>query len=93
MQNKETKVPFCKALNVASMISKLALSAPFNITLYHGKGTVDGVDGDHIMVAPAYIVTRDEVDYIVRKLVWAVDTYFSRLASEVELAFENRMLY
>ncbi|KFY17977.1 hypothetical protein V492_00227 [Pseudogymnoascus sp. VKM F-4246] len=92
VQNKETKMPFCKALNVASMISKMALRDPFNITLYHGNGTVDGVDGDHIMVAPAYNVTRQDVDYIVRKLVWAVDVYFSRLALEVELAFEDSML-
>ncbi|KFY46989.1 hypothetical protein V494_00241 [Pseudogymnoascus sp. VKM F-4513 (FW-928)] len=93
VQNKETKVPFCKALNVASMISKMALRDPFNITLYHGNGTVDGVDGDHIIVAPAYIVAREEVDYIVRKLVWAVNVYFRHSALEGELSFEDRMLY
>ncbi|KFY46954.1 hypothetical protein V494_00247 [Pseudogymnoascus sp. VKM F-4513 (FW-928)] len=93
VQNKETKMPFSKALNVASEISRMALKDPFNITLYHGKGTVDGVDGDHIIVAPAFSITREEVDYVVRKLVWTIDVYFSRLAVEGEVALEDRVLY
>ncbi|KFY66899.1 hypothetical protein V496_01884 [Pseudogymnoascus sp. VKM F-4515 (FW-2607)] len=36
----------------------------FKITLYPGQGTANGVDGDHVLVAPAYIVTREDVDYI-----------------------------
>lgn len=54
---------------------------------------VVGVDSNHIMVAPAYIATIEEVDYIVGKLDWGVDAYFSRLALECELPFEDRMLY
>ncbi|KAL5351075.1 hypothetical protein ACLOAV_004650 [Pseudogymnoascus australis] len=47
VQNKETKVPFRKALNVANKISEMALK-DFKITLYPGQGTENGVDGDHI---------------------------------------------
>ncbi|KAL5344934.1 hypothetical protein ACLOAV_009887 [Pseudogymnoascus australis] len=84
VQNKETKVPFRKALNVASKISEMALK-DFKITLYPGQGTENGVDGDHVLVAPAYIITGDAVDYIVHQLVLTVDTFFSRQAWESEL--------
>ncbi|KFZ02478.1 hypothetical protein V500_00178 [Pseudogymnoascus sp. VKM F-4518 (FW-2643)] len=79
VQDKDTKLPFPKALNVASMISEMALK-DFKITLYPGQGTANGVDGDHVLVAPTYIISGDEVDYIVHKVVSAVDTFFSRLA-------------
>ena len=81
VQDKDTKVPFPKATNVASMISEMALQ-DFDIILYPGQGTADGVDGDHVLVAPAYNVTREAVEYIVRKLVLVVDAFFLRLAWE-----------
>jgi adenosylmethionine-8-amino-7-oxononanoate aminotransferase len=84
VQNKETKVPFRKALNVASTISEIALKF-FKITLYPGQGTSNGVDGDHVLVAPAYNITGDAVDYIVHQLVSAVDAFFLRQASGSEL--------
>ncbi|KFY31828.1 hypothetical protein V493_00758 [Pseudogymnoascus sp. VKM F-4281 (FW-2241)] len=109
VRDKVTKVPFHKALNVASTISEMALK-DFNITLYPGQGTVNGVDGDHVIVAPAYSIARDAVDYIVHQLVLAVDTFFLRQVWESELGgelgkepegvlegdervFEDRMLY
>ncbi|KFY26007.1 hypothetical protein V491_01500 [Pseudogymnoascus sp. VKM F-3775] len=84
VQDKGTKAPFPKAFNVASMISKIALR-DFQITFYPGQGTEDGVNGDHVLVAPTYIIRRDEVDYIVHQLVSAVDTFFSRQAWEIKL--------
>ncbi|OBT85172.1 hypothetical protein VE02_05612 [Pseudogymnoascus sp. 03VT05] len=84
VQNKRTKAPFPKAFNVASMISEMALK-DFKITFYHGQGTVDGVNGDHVLVAPTYIIRGDEVDYIVHQLASVVDTFFSRQAWESKL--------
>jgi adenosylmethionine-8-amino-7-oxononanoate aminotransferase len=40
---------------------------------YPGGGTVDGVRGDHVLLAPPYIVSADEIDRIVDKLGTAVD--------------------
>ncbi|KFY96889.1 hypothetical protein V498_02400 [Pseudogymnoascus sp. VKM F-4517 (FW-2822)] len=84
VQDKRTKAPFPKAFNVASMISEMALK-DFKITLYPGQGTANGVDGDHVIVAPTYTIRGDEVDYIVHKLASAVDTFFSRQAWESKL--------
>jgi len=40
---------------------------------YPGGGTVDGVRGDHVLLAPPYIASADEIDLIVDKLGAAVD--------------------
>ena len=36
-------------------------------------GTIDGQRGDHVMLAPPYIVSDDELDQIVQRLARAVD--------------------
>ena len=38
-----------------------------------GAGTVDGVRGDHVLLAPPYIVSDGEIDVIVERLGAAVD--------------------
>jgi adenosylmethionine-8-amino-7-oxononanoate aminotransferase len=40
---------------------------------YPGGGTVDGVRGDHVLLAPPYITSADEIDLIVDKLGTAVE--------------------
>jgi adenosylmethionine-8-amino-7-oxononanoate aminotransferase len=40
---------------------------------YPGGGTVDGARGDHVLLAPPYISSADEIDEIVDKLGTAVD--------------------
>ncbi|WP_426412732.1 aspartate aminotransferase family protein [Bradyrhizobium ganzhouense] len=40
---------------------------------YPGGGTVDGVRGDHVLLAPPYIASADEIDQIVDKLGTTVD--------------------
>lgn len=42
------------------------------MTVYAGTVTVDGVCGDHIILAPAYMVTKDDVDHIVRVITGVV---------------------
>jgi hypothetical protein len=54
------------------------LSDPHNITLYPGSGTVDGRVGDHILLAPAYNVTVDVIELIVRKTAAVVEEYFAQ---------------
>jgi adenosylmethionine-8-amino-7-oxononanoate aminotransferase len=40
-------------------------------------GTVDGVRGDHVLIAPPYIVTAAQLDELTDKLGRAVDAVFS----------------
>ena len=52
------------------------MQSPFNISIYPGTGTADGVKGDHILLAPAYNVTSEEVHLIVEITVAVIETFF-----------------
>jgi adenosylmethionine-8-amino-7-oxononanoate aminotransferase len=36
-------------------------------------GTIDGVNGDHVLIAPPFIVNKEQIDTIVERLGDAVD--------------------
>ena len=52
------------------------MQSPFNISIYPGSGTADGVKGDHILLAPAYNVTSEEVHLIVELTAAVIETFF-----------------
>lgn len=56
------------------------MQEPFNISLYQGTGTVDGRRGDHILIAPAYNVTEDEIRYIVDTAARVIKQFFRQYA-------------
>ncbi len=43
------------------------------LLVYPMGGTIDGVRGDHVLLAPPFIVTEGDVDAIVERLGDAVD--------------------
>ena len=43
------------------------------LMVYPMGGTIDGVDGDHVLLAPPFIVRPSEIDRIVERLGEAVD--------------------
>jgi len=48
----------------------------FNISIYPGSGTADSVDGDHILLAPAYNITSEEIHLIVEITAAVIETFF-----------------
>lgn len=73
MKDKETKEPFDSSLRVSQKIIELAVSPKYNMTFYPGAGTVDGVNGDHIIIAPPFIVTEQDIDHISEVAVAVVN--------------------
>ncbi|KAL4809337.1 pyridoxal phosphate-dependent transferase [Aspergillus unguis] len=65
VKNKATKEPFGTEDAVAFRIQETGLKQEFGISLYASSGTVDGVRGDHVILAPAYNATKEEIDLIV----------------------------
>jgi hypothetical protein len=57
---------------------------PFNISLYPGSGTVDGKKGDHVLIAPAYNITADEIREIVDTTATVIKQFFRRYAKQWE---------
>ena len=66
VQNRETKEPFPKNFNIAGKIKKRALD--LGLICYPMQGTVDGNIGDHILIAPPFIINENEMNEIPQKL-------------------------
>lgn len=69
--DRGTKEPFDPALKLNARIKQEAMAR--GLMVYPMGGTVDGVRGDHILLAPPFIVTREQVDTIVDRLGYAID--------------------
>lgn len=81
VQDRSTKSPFPAKDMVATQISELALTDRYSMMTYPGAGTADGVNGDHIILAPPYTVTAEDVGYIVATISKVVVSYFSQHVS------------
>ena len=41
---------------------------------YPGQGTIDGVVGNHVLLAPPYIISDSEIEMLVTRLTQAIDS-------------------
>lgn len=69
--DKETKAPFDPALKLHAQIKKEAMAR--GLMSYPMGGTVDGRIGDHVLLAPPYIIQPEEIDLIVERIGAAID--------------------
>lgn len=69
--DRATRASFDPALKLNQKIKAEAFAN--GLGCYPGGGTVDGIRGDHVLLAPPYIASADEIDQIVDKLGTAVD--------------------
>ena len=75
--DRTTKAPFDPALKLHARVKAAALAR--GLACYPGGGTIDGVRGDHILLAPPYIVRPAEIDLLVDRLGDAIDDTLSGL--------------
>jgi adenosylmethionine-8-amino-7-oxononanoate aminotransferase len=69
--DRETKVPFDPSLKLHSKIKSLAFEA--GLICYPMGGTIDGVQGDHVLLAPPFIIEDTQIDELVTKLSGAIN--------------------
>ena len=69
--DRATKEPFDPGLRLHARIKAAAMDN--GLMCYPAGGTVDGRIGDHILLAPPYIVTESQIDEIVALLSVAID--------------------
>jgi adenosylmethionine-8-amino-7-oxononanoate aminotransferase len=74
VKNKSTREPFPKEQNIAERIRQAALAE--NILTYPTQGCVDGVNGDHILLAPPFTISPQEPALIARGLHSALQRVF-----------------
>lgn len=72
VSDRESKTPFDPALGVAGKIKKAALAE--GLICYPMSGTRDGRLGDHILLAPPFIIEDGQIDELVSKLSKAIST-------------------
>ncbi len=70
VEDRQTKAPFDPARNLHARIKAAAFEA--GLICYPMGGTVDGQCGDHVLLAPPFIMTEDQLDELVDKLGQAV---------------------
>jgi len=63
VEERKTKKPFDPALHINIKIKKITLNN--GMICYPMGGTIDGEKGDHILLAPPFIVTKKDIDTIV----------------------------
>ena len=72
VQERGTKEPFDPALRLHARIKAEAMAR--GLMVYPMGGTLDGRRGDHVLLAPPFIVSDGDLDEIVRRLAAAIDS-------------------
>jgi len=71
VEDRATKRSFAPGLKLHSRIR--AESMARDLMVYPGGGTADGIAGDHVLMAPSYIIDAGHVEMIADRLLAAVD--------------------
>jgi adenosylmethionine-8-amino-7-oxononanoate aminotransferase len=74
VKDKATREPFPKHDNIAEKIRQAALDE--NVLTYPSQGCADGVRGDHILLAPPFVVSGEECTIIAKALAAALARVF-----------------
>ncbi|SHG68428.1 aspartate aminotransferase family protein [Marivita hallyeonensis] len=72
--DREAKIPFDPTRNTAGKFKKAAFDA--GLICYPMRGTRDGNLGDHVLLAPPFIISDDQIGEVMDKLAVAVDQVF-----------------
>ena len=72
VSDRTTKATFEPSMQLHNRIKQLAMER--GLMCYPMGGTIDGVHGNHILIAPPYIIDESHIAELVDKLGSAVDT-------------------
>jgi adenosylmethionine-8-amino-7-oxononanoate aminotransferase len=68
--DQKTKEPFPAERNFAARVGQLA--AQRGVLVYPMQGSVDGLSGDHVLVAPPAVITEEQIHWAVGELKAAI---------------------
>ncbi|UOM33095.1 aspartate aminotransferase family protein [Acuticoccus sp. I52.16.1] len=78
--DRATKAPFDPELGLADRIKYAAFRR--GLACYPMNGTIDGHAGDHVILAPPYIVTAADIDEIVDRLALGIGDALAECARQ-----------
>ncbi|MEB6664513.1 aspartate aminotransferase family protein [Achromobacter ruhlandii] len=71
VRDRASKATFDPALSLHARIKREAMAR--GLMVYPMGGTIDGRQGDHVLLAPPFIITDDELDQLTERLAGAID--------------------
>jgi adenosylmethionine-8-amino-7-oxononanoate aminotransferase len=77
VRDRALKTPFDPALQLHARIKREGMAR--GLMTYPMGGTIDGRTGDHILLAPPFIVEEEHLDFIVDRLHGAIDAAIATL--------------
>ena len=81
MANKRKKAPLDPALKVTNKLNNRGMKKGYDISTFQATGSADGRwDGDHILLAPPFIVQKSDMVEIADHVVRVEEDKFKELA-------------
>ncbi|TIT00980.1 aspartate aminotransferase family protein [Mesorhizobium sp.] len=71
VEDRSTKAPFDPKLKLNARVKREAMAR--GLLVYPAGGTIDGVRGDHVLLAPPFIIDASAIDAVVERLGDAID--------------------
>lgn len=69
--DKETKTPFAASTKLHTKIKAQAME--LGLMCYPMPGTIDGQQGHHVLLAPPFIISDEQLDELTDKLYFSID--------------------
>jgi adenosylmethionine-8-amino-7-oxononanoate aminotransferase len=70
VSDKQNKKPFAPELNLAGRVGVAA--AKRGLLVYPMQGCVDGISGDHLLIAPPAVISDGQIDWSITQLQGAI---------------------
>lgn len=83
VQDRDAKMPFTPMVQFSERLKRKALD--LGLAIYPNGGTIDGIRGDHVIIAPPFNVTVAEIEKIADLLADAVNATLADM-SQADLA-------
>ncbi len=80
VRDRDNKEPFDPSLRLHARIKKAAMAR--GLMCYPMGGTIDGRRGDHLLLAPPFIVSPEEIGEIVDRLEGAISDALAGIAAD-----------
>jgi adenosylmethionine-8-amino-7-oxononanoate aminotransferase len=79
VRDRDTKQPFAAQSKLHAQVKREAMTR--GLMVYPMGGNIDGVNGDHVLLAPPFIVNEGQVNVIVERLGEAIDAAITSVKS------------
>jgi len=75
--DKRSRMPYPPEHQLSERLFEAARDC--GLIVYPCKGTLDGIMGDHILIAPPFVIEESEIDFIVETLNSCIEQVFAAL--------------